>query len=76
MYNYNYAKLLGKIKERGYTQEKLAKAIKISATTMNKRLNNELDFRQSEMKEILQVLGEPLSTVSSYFFVENLRKHK
>ncbi len=69
---YDYSKLLGKIKEKGYTQEKLAKAIKVSETTMNKRLNNEIEFRQSEMKNILHVLGEPLNKLTMYFFKENL----
>lgn len=69
---FNYSKLLGKIKEKGFTQEMLAKAINISSVTLNKKLNNESEFKGSEMRAILSVLGEDLDKLSVYFFDTNL----
>ena len=37
---FDYSKLLGRIKEFGYTQETLAGAIKMSVSTMSLKLNN------------------------------------
>lgn len=69
---FNYSKLLGKIKEKGFTQEMLASAINISSVTLNKKLNNESEFKGSEMRAILSVLGEGLDKLSVYFFDTNL----
>ena len=69
---FNYSKLLGKIKEKGFTQEMLASAINISCVTLNKKLNNESEFKGSEMRAILSVLGEGLDKLSVYFFDTNL----
>lgn len=69
---FNYSKLLGKFKEKGLTQEAVANAINISSVTLNKKLNNESEFKGSEMRAILSVIDEGLDKLSVYFFNTNL----
>ena len=45
-----------KLIERGYTLNKLASAIDMSTTTLNNKLNHELDFRLAEAVRIADVL--------------------
>ena len=45
-----------KLVERGYTLSKLATAIGMSATTLNNKLNHELDFRLCESVRVAEVL--------------------
>lgn len=65
---YNYSKLLGLMREKGITQEELAKRIGISSTTLNKRLKNNSQFQQDEMKEILSTLGLTIEDVVPIFY--------
>ena len=68
MTTYNYAKLLGAIKENGYTQESFAKEIGISACSLNLTLNNKRDFRQDEILRASQILNISGEEISTYFF--------
>lgn len=68
MSSYNYQKLLGKMKEKGYTQEQLAQRIGISPCTLNLKLNNKNDFRQDEILSISKELGIPGERFEEYFF--------
>ena len=65
---FNYSKLLGRIKERGMTQETLAFAVGISATTLNLKLNNKSAFTQKEMRNISVQLEIPQEEIGAYFF--------
>ena len=65
---YDYNKLKGKIKEKYGTQEAFAKALGIGFSTLNLKLNNKAEWTQDEMKSSLQLLGENLNSVNSYFF--------
>ena len=68
MERYNYAELLGKMREKGFTQEEMAKTIGISAVSMNMTLNNKRAFRQNEIykaTQMLEILGED---IGEYFF--------
>lgn len=56
------------MREKGYTQLALAKALKSSETTVNLKLNNKRPFKQDEMLVICKVLGIPLEQVEDYFF--------
>lgn len=69
---YNYSKLSGRMRECGYTQEKLAKAVGISATSMNLTLNNKRNFRQDEILKVGKILDIPTAELESYFFAQNL----
>ena len=68
MREYNYGKLLGRMRERGETQESLAKKVGISATSMNLSVNNKRDFRQDEMLKVCEELEIPPQEIGAYFF--------
>lgn len=65
---YDYSKLLGLMREKSLTQEGLAESIGVSEATLNKKLNNNSQFKQNEMVSILNILGEPLANITSIFF--------
>ena len=65
---YNYSKLLGRIKEFGYTQESLAKKIGIAVSSMSTKLNNKYNFSQPEILKICSVLDIDCSEIGLYFF--------
>lgn len=65
---FNHSKLLGRIKECGFTQEQLAKAIDKSKTTLSAKLNNQFYFTAEEMYSICDVLNIPTSEIGEYFF--------
>ena len=66
--NYNYSKLLGRIKERGLTQEQLAKEIGKNKSTISAKINNQFSFTQDEMDAICRVLDIPNDEIGEYFF--------
>ena len=68
MKKYDYSKLLGRIKECGYTQERIAEKISNSACSLNLTLNNKREFRQDEILEISKVLNIRSGEIEEYFF--------
>lgn len=68
MRKYDYSKLLGRIREKGYTQDSLAAEAGVSAATMNLKLCNKGDFKQSEIKTICTILEIPFAEIPAYFF--------
>lgn len=66
--NYNYSKLLGKMREKGFTQEDLARKLNISAVTLNLALNNKRGFKQDEILAICATLDIGFDEIPSYFF--------
>lgn len=68
---YNYNKLLGRVKEQGYTMEALAKAIGMNVATLSKKVNNKSEFHQKEMKNICELLGIDIKSIGEYFFCSN-----
>ena len=67
---YNYSKLLGKIRERGLTQEQLAKAIGRNKSTISLKLNNNGSFTQEMIDDICRVLDIPNTEIGEYFFTQ------
>lgn len=67
---FNYSKLLGRIKECGFTQAQLAKAIGVNKGTLSAKLNNQFAFTTIEMLAICKVLQIPVSEIHEYFFAE------
>ena len=67
---YNYSKLLGRMKECGYTQERLAKSIGKTKNTLNAKLKGRFSFSADEMDGICRVLDIPNSDIGAYFFAE------
>ena len=65
---YNYAKLLGRIKEFGLTQEQLAKAIGKNKGTLSAKLNGQFSFTTKEIDDICKVLNISNNEIGDYFF--------
>lgn len=65
---YNYSKLLGKIKECGYTQEKLAIEIGRDKSSMSAKLNGKSAFTTKEIDCICKVLEISNNEIVDYFF--------
>ena len=70
---FDYSKLLGKIKEKGLTQETLAKTIGITPGSVSEKLNNKANFKQKEIFRICQTLGISDGEVGEYFFTQKVR---
>lgn len=74
-YNYNYNKLLGRIKELGYpSQEEFSKNINMNQATFSQKVNNKATFKQNEIKKICESLKIPVSEIGDYFFSHNVCK--
>lgn len=72
---FNYAKLLGRIRECGLTQRFLAKKIGINEGTLSAKLNNQFAFTVTEMNAICKALDIPKSEIGVYFFDEKVQKN-
>ncbi len=72
MQKYDYSLLLGRMKELGYTQAKIAKIIGISECSVNFTLNNKRNFRQDEILKLIDVLDIPSGKIEEYFFAHVL----
>ena len=71
---FDYSKLLGKIKECGFTQETLAKHIGIANSSMCLKLNNKAYFRFLEIYAICEALDIATDEIGRYFFTRKVRK--
>lgn len=71
---WEYNKLKGRIKEIFETQENLAKSIKLSATSLNYKINNQIQFRQEEIYLITEALAIEDKEMKSYFFTPLVEK--
>lgn len=65
---FNHSKLLGKMRECGYTQETLAKTIQMNKSTLNSKLKNKTHFTTTEMVKISEVFNIPVDKIGAYFF--------
>ena len=70
---FDYSKLMGRIKEFGYTQEKFALAIGITPATLSLKLSNKGFFTQKEIRIACQVLEIAETDVGAYFFVKKVQ---
>lgn len=68
MKEYDYRKLLGKIKEQLGCNANLALKMKISERTISLKLNSKIDFKQTEISEICNILDIPDQEIPNYFF--------
>ena len=64
----DYSKLKGRLAEKGYTREKFAEAIGISAVALYRRMKGELDFKQTEIKKAAEILDIHGDEITAYFF--------
>ena len=65
---FNYSKLLGRMRECGFTQEQLAKAIGINKATLSAKLNNRFSFTQDEILNICKLLNIHICEIGDYFY--------
>lgn len=69
---YDYSKLQGKIKEKFVKQENFARAIGISRTSLNLKLNGKSMFSHEEMARSIDVLDIPREDLPEYFFTQKV----
>jgi transcriptional regulator with XRE-family HTH domain len=72
---FDYSKLLGRIKEKGFTQDSLAKYIDITPGVMSLKLNNLSPFKQREIVLICEALDISISEIGEYFFAPEVQKN-
>jgi len=68
MVEYDYSKLRGRIVEVYGTQDKFAKALGSSATTISKKLNNLAEWSQGEIEESCRLLSISRNKLPEFFF--------
>jgi DNA-binding Xre family transcriptional regulator len=67
---YNYAPLLGRIKECGLNQGKLAEVIGINEGTLSGKFNGKTQFTQKDIDSICEVLDISNTDIGKYFFTK------
>lgn len=68
-----YNKLKGIMKEKNYSQNKLAKILKISTQSLNAKLNGRSQFTVQEAFEIISILKiESSNDIVEIFFKNNI----
>lgn len=70
----DYSKLLGRIKEKGYTQKSISEMISLSESHFCRKLSGEFSFRQSEIHRICEILDIPAQEIGDYFFTPEVEK--
>ena len=65
---FDYSRLLGKIKEKCGTQNEFARQMRMSRTSLSKRLNNLIDFTADEMLRACKILDISDADIPLYFF--------
>ena len=73
MFEYKMLKL--KIKEVFDTQEAFAKAMDMSYTALNQRLNNAVEWKTPEVAKACELLNIPLADSHVYFFTLKVEKN-
>lgn len=68
MPKFNYSALLGLIREKQYTQERLAKAANMSVSQLSAKLNGKYPFKQKDIQNISCVLEINPADIGRYFF--------
>ena len=68
----DYRKLKGKIKEVFDTQEAFAKAMGLSYTSINQKVNDKVEWSSSEIAKACNLLHIPLEEAHMYFFTQKV----
>lgn len=72
---FDYSKLLGRIKEYGFTQESIAAEIGTKPPTLSLKLNNKAFFTQKEIRKICDLLEIEIAEIGVYFFTLRVQKN-
>ena len=70
----DYRKLKGKIKEVFDTQGAFAKAMGLSYTSINQKVNDKVEWSSSEIAKACDLLYIPLTEAHLYFFTPKVEK--
>ena len=73
---FDHSKLLGRIRECGYTQSELAQAIQRQPSTISMKLSNHACFTSLEIFKISKLLNIPISDIGDYFFCFDSSENK
>lgn len=65
---FDYSKLRGRVREMTKTQEALAAEAGMKEATYSQKINNNSEFKQSEILQICEVLNIPHDQIHAYFF--------
>lgn len=68
MMEFDYSALRGRMREKGYTQEKLSEATNISESQLSAKLNGRYPFKQKDIQSISDVLDITPADIGRYFF--------
>lgn len=69
---YDYSKLLGRMRELNITQSLLGKSVGLSEASLNAKLGNKVNFKQSEITRICNTLCIEANDIPVYFFTKQL----
>lgn len=70
----DYSKLLGKIREKELNQKEVARKIGISEGQMCQKIRGKYLFKQSEIRNICDLLEIEQSEIGEYFFTPRVEK--
>lgn len=65
---FDYSKLRGLAREKCKTQETIAATVGMKEATYSQKINNNSEFKQSEILRICEILSIPHEQIHAYFF--------
>ena len=68
----DYSLLRGRIKEKLKNEYVLAEKLNCSKATLSKKLNDEVDFTQTEIENVCTILEIERIDIASYFFTSKV----
>lgn len=71
---YDFSRLLGRIKEKGYTQEAVSNVISRNPCTFSQKINNKGTFTAAEIAAMCRVLEIEKAEIGVYFFTPKVQK--
>lgn len=63
-----FSKLIGRMAEKGFSRESVAKVLGVSTVTFRRKLNGENDWKLSEVYRLISLLEIPYEEIFDYFF--------
>lgn len=72
--SFNYERLIGLIYSKGHNISGLSSKLLMSRQSLDNKLHNKRDFKQSEILEIADFLGIDQKDIPMYFFTPNVDK--
>lgn len=73
---YDYSVLRGRIKEKFGSESALVSAIGMNRSTFSQKINNQSEFSQQDMIQIMSALDADTGLISLYFFTPKVTKTK